>query len=79
VSVFNAESKFGSVDDYKKYRRHNQTSWLVQHKIRKAVADRDCGYTLGGIVEVDEGYVGGGEEGRSADAAAKTRRWLPSP
>lgn len=40
-----------------------QTSWLMQHKIRKAMADRDRGYTLGGIVEVDEGYVGGVEEG----------------
>ncbi len=40
-----------------------QTAWMMQHKIRKAMADRDRGYTLGGVVEVDEGYVGGVEEG----------------
>lgn len=39
------------------------TAWLMQHKIRKAMADRDGGYTLGGLVEVDEGYVGGHEPG----------------
>ena len=40
-----------------------QTAWLMQHKIRKAMADRDRNYTLGGVVKVDEGYVGGVEEG----------------
>lgn len=40
------------------------TAWLMQHKIRKAMADRDRNYTLGGLIEVDEGYVGGHEEGR---------------
>lgn len=39
------------------------TAWLMQHKIRKAMADRNQFYTLGGLVEVDEGYVGGGEPG----------------
>ena len=40
-----------------------QTAWMMQHKIRKAMTDRDRNYTLGGVVEVDEGYVGGVEEG----------------
>lgn len=39
------------------------TAWLMQHKIRKAMADRNGSYTLGGLVEVDEGYVGGHEPG----------------
>ena len=39
------------------------TAWLMQHKIRKAMADRDQGYQLGGLIEVDEGYVGGAEAG----------------
>ena len=34
------------------------TAWLMQHKIRKAMADRDQGYQLPGLIEVDEGYVG---------------------
>jgi transposase-like protein len=33
------------------------------HKIRKAMSDRDQGYRLSGLVEVDEGYVGGEEHG----------------
>ena len=31
------------------------TAWLMQHKIRKAMADRDQGYQLKGLIEVDEG------------------------
>jgi len=39
------------------------TAWLMQHKIRKAMEDRDQGYRLQGLVEVDEGYLGGAEQG----------------
>ena len=39
------------------------TAWLMLHKIRKAMADRNGSYTLGGLIEVDEGYVGGHEPG----------------
>ena len=39
------------------------TAWLMQHKIRKAMEDRDGRYKLHGIIEVDEGYVGGAETG----------------
>ena len=39
------------------------TAWLIQHKIRKAMEDRDGRYKLHGIIEVDEGYVGGAESG----------------
>lgn len=41
------------------------TAWLIQHKIRQAMADRDQGYQLQGLIEVDEGYVGGAEEGKA--------------
>jgi len=41
------------------------TAWLMQHKIRKAMADRDRGYTLSGLIEADEGYVGGEEHGEA--------------
>jgi transposase-like protein len=40
------------------------TAWLMLHKIRKAMLDRDQGYRLKGLVEVDEGYVGGEEHGK---------------
>ncbi len=39
------------------------TAWLMAHKIRKAMADREQGRKLRGLVEVDEGYVGGKERG----------------
>lgn len=36
---------------------------VMLHKIRKAMSDRDQHYRLSGLVEVDEGYVGGKEYG----------------
>ena len=47
------------------------TAWLMLHKIRKAMADRDSGYTLSKIVEIDDAYFGapeeGGKRGRGTD------------
>jgi transposase-like protein len=40
------------------------TAWLMAHKIRKAMQDREQRTRLRGLVEVDEGFVGGAEEGR---------------
>jgi len=31
-----------------------RTAWLMAHKIRKAMADRDTGYGVAGLVEMDE-------------------------
>lgn len=39
------------------------TAWLMQHKIRKAMAEGERGSPLRGLVEVDEGYLGGRERG----------------
>jgi len=39
------------------------TAWLMAHKLRKAMADREQGRRLRGLVEADEGYVGGRERG----------------
>jgi transposase-like protein len=35
------------------------TAFDLLHKLRQAMADRDRHYTLGGVLQVDEGYVGG--------------------
>jgi transposase-like protein/ribosomal protein L37AE/L43A len=47
------------------------TAWLMLHKIRKAMADRDAGYILSKIVEIDDAYFGapdeGGKRGRGTD------------
>lgn len=47
------------------------TAWLMLHKIRKAMGDRDKKYHLAGIVELDDAYFGspteGGKRGRGTD------------
>ena len=48
-------------------------TWLMQHKIRKSMADRDQGYQLEGLVEVEEGYVGGAEGKEHKGRGAKTK------
>lgn len=46
-------------------------AWLMLHKIRKAMGERDAGYALAGIVEVDDAYFGaptqGGKRGRGTE------------
>jgi transposase-like protein len=39
------------------------TAWLMLHKIREAMWKRDEKYRLSGIVEMDESYFGGPDEG----------------
>jgi transposase-like protein len=39
------------------------TAWLMLHKIRKAMADRDAAYMLSQIVEIDDSYFGAPSEG----------------
>jgi transposase-like protein len=39
------------------------SAWLMLHKIRKAMGDRDGAYQLAGLVEMDETYVGGPKSG----------------
>ena len=34
------------------------TAWLMLHKIRKAMSDRDWEYILSKIVEIDDAYFG---------------------
>ena len=47
------------------------TAWLMLHKLRRAMRDRTQRYTLHGLVEVDETYVGGQASGRRGRGAAK--------
>jgi len=39
------------------------TAWLILHKIREAMENRDAKYKLAGIVELDDSYFGGSVEG----------------
>lgn len=47
-----------------------KTIWVMAHKVRKAMADRDINYKLAGLVEVDESLFGPsspGKRGRGAE------------
>lgn len=63
-----ALQKLLNINDYR-------TAWLMAHKIRKALADRDARYKLGGLIEMDDGYFGerdvSGKRGRGAEKKAK--------
>ncbi len=41
-----------------------RTAWTMLHKLRKAMAQRDAGYTLTGTIEMDEAYFGGAVAGK---------------
>ena len=47
------------------------TAWLMLHKLRKAMGDRDTKYYLDGIVEMDDAFFGapseGGKRGRGTE------------
>lgn len=40
-----------------------QTAWAIQHKVRKAMGERDASYTLAVIVELDDVFFGAPTEG----------------
>jgi len=48
-----------------------KTAWLMLHKIRKAMRDRNARYMLSGIVEIDDAFFGsptrGGKRGRGTE------------
>ena len=56
--------KFLEIKTYK-------TIWVMVHKIRKAMADRDSAYRLSGLIELDDSYFGGkghsGKRGRGSE------------
>jgi transposase-like protein len=48
------------------------TAWLMLHKIRAAMSDRDQMYQLSGLIQLDEAFFGGpdGKQGRGTDKMA---------
>lgn len=46
-----------------------KTAWAMLHKIRKAMAERDNGYTLSGFIEIDDAFFGGPAKGRTGRGA----------
>lgn len=48
-------------------------AWLMLHKLRKAMRDRDAKYYLDGIVEMDDAFFGApGEDGKRGRGTKKT-------
>ena len=46
-----------------------ETAWLIAHKIRQAMEDRDSRYSLVGLIEMDETFMGptGTKQGRGSE------------
>lgn len=49
---------------------HYATAWLMIHKIRKAMKERDSFYKLSNIIEMDDSYFGGSAPGKRGRGAA---------
>ena len=54
------------INDYK-------TIWVMAHKIRKAMPNRDANYTLAGLVEIDESFFGSRTPGKRGRGAGKKK------
>jgi len=48
---------------------HYETAWLMIHKIRKAMKDRDSFYKLNHFIEMDDSYFGGSASGKRGRGA----------
>jgi len=46
-----------------------KTAWLMLHKIRKAMSQRDSDYKLSGYIEMDDAFFGGPAKGRTGRGA----------
>lgn len=47
-----------------------KTAWLMLHKIRNAMGQRDSRYTLSGFIEMDDAFFGGAHAGKRGRGAA---------
>jgi len=47
------------------------TAWLIHHKLMQAMVERDAGYSLSGLIQIDDAYLGGefpgGKAGRGSE------------
>ena len=47
-----------------------KTAWLMGHKIRKAMEDRDANYKLAGLIEMDDAFIGPRRSGKRGGGSA---------
>ena len=53
-----------------------KTAWLILHKIRQAMKQRDAHYKLAGIVELDDAFFGAPKEGGKRDRGTEKTKVL---
>jgi transposase-like protein len=58
--VANDKRGLSALQVSKKLRVSYYVAWTMLHKIRRAMKDRDAGYELRGIIEMDESFFGSG-------------------
>jgi hypothetical protein len=49
------------------------TAWMIQHKLMRAMAERDNAYPLSGTVQVDDAYLGGERSGGKAGRGSENK------
>lgn len=53
-----------------------RTAWRIKHKVMEAMATRDATQRLGGIVQIDDAYLGGECPGGRAGTGVPGARWV---
>lgn len=51
-----------------------RTAWRIKHKLMQAMSERDAGRRLGGLVQVDDAYLGGERNGGKAGRGSENKR-----
>lgn len=55
----------------KKLDMSRYVAWAMEHKIRRAMKERDADYKLGGIIEIDDSFFGGPDKGGKRGRGSK--------
>lgn len=50
------------------------TAWRMKHKLMQAMAEREAGRRLGGVVQLDDAYLGGERNGGKAGRGSENKR-----
>lgn len=51
-----------------------RTAWRLKHKLMQAMSEREAGRRLGGLVQVDDAYLGGERNGGKAGRGSENKR-----
>lgn len=49
------------------------TAWRIKHKLMQAMTDREAGHRLGGVVQIDDAYLGGERNGGKAGRGSENK------